>query len=346
MFFADINGEYFSLDKDVLQLTTAGDGRPDYLVKNSKGQIDAYLNIGKPNTLDGIQWIGAGHIAAGFGTDDISIADINGDGSYCSFSCLFPGQKSYRLGLADSDIPPGRADYLIWGGQGSLGRTPELSHGERRPTWLGEYWSYGFYCSRAGQVIRLLPFGRSQWRCKMFFPKHTSPLTTLQGKVDYVLLGDDGSADVYLNKGEADASVIGDGVRLASLNGNGLDSYVWLAPNAAVTLYNNGGYSADGQNWIWYPANGGNEIANGAGAKREQIIFADMDGDGKDDFNIVDPKSGAITLYLNGGAQIGGGWGWVPVGSIASGIGGPGSAVRLADMDGKHCLSLYHMSMN
>ena len=146
---------------------------------------------------------------------------------------------------------------------------------------------------------------------------------------------DDGSADVYLNKGEADTSVIGDGVRFADLTGDGLDDYVWLAANAATKLYRNGGYSSDGQTWIWYPEHDGKDIATGAGAKREQIIFADMDGDGKDDFNIVDPVSGAITLYKNGGPKGNGEWIWIPVGKIASGIGGPGSAVRLADMDGE-----------
>lgn len=55
-------------------------GRPDYLVKDSKGGLDAYLNIGKAKTLDGIEWKPAGHIAQGTGTSDIIISDINGDG--------------------------------------------------------------------------------------------------------------------------------------------------------------------------------------------------------------------------------------------------------------------------
>ncbi|KAL8657468.1 MAG: hypothetical protein Q9226_001878 [Calogaya cf. arnoldii] len=39
------------------------DRRPDYLVKNSNGGLDAYFNIGKPKTIDGIQWKPVGHIA-------------------------------------------------------------------------------------------------------------------------------------------------------------------------------------------------------------------------------------------------------------------------------------------
>ncbi|KAL8735840.1 MAG: hypothetical protein Q9181_002669 [Wetmoreana brouardii] len=292
-------------------------GRPDYLVKNPKGAIGAYLNIGKPKTIQGIQWVGAGQIAAGFGTDDISIADINGDGSY---SILVFHRLYYILGYADTEIQQGRADYLLWGNKGALtGYLNYRTEKEGQPGWAST--------GNMGSIAAGL--GKSSAYCRL------ADLNG-DGKADYVLVYDDGSIDVYLNHGEADTSVIGDGVRLASLSGKGtgLDDYVWLAPNAAVTLYVNGGYSSDGKDWIWYPINGGKEIANGAGAKRDQIIFADMDGDGKDDFCIVDPKSGAITLYKNGGPQPNGDWGWIPTGQIATGIGGPGSAVRLADMDG------------
>ncbi|KAI4248234.1 MAG: hypothetical protein L6R42_009359, partial [Xanthoria sp. 1 TBL-2021] len=124
----------------------------------------------------------------------------------------------------------------------------------------------------------------------------------------------------------------GDGVRLADLDGDGLDDYVWLAPSAAVTLFLNGGRSEDGLHWIWRPANNGKEVASGAGASREQIILADMDGDGKDDFCIVDAKTGGLTLYINPGAKPNG-WGWGLKGSVATGIGSLGKNVRLAHID-------------
>lgn len=48
-----------------------------------------------------------------------------------------------------------------------------------------------------------------------------------------------------------------------------------------------------------------------------------------------DPKSGGLTLYKSGGQNPQGGWNWIPIGKpIASGLGGPGSAIRLADLDG------------
>ncbi|KAL8966917.1 MAG: hypothetical protein Q9197_005718 [Variospora fuerteventurae] len=277
--------------KDVFFADINGDGRPDYLVKTSKGAISAFLNIGKPKTLEGIKWEGGGKVANGFGTSDISIADISGDR---------------------------RADYMIWSKTGGLtGYLNYRTEKETQPGWsdLGPMGSFAGGLGPPSSECRLADLNGD-------------------GKADYAIVSDTGAVDLYLNKGNVDTSVIGDGVRLADLNGDGLDDYVWLAPNAAVTLYINGGRSDDGQHWIWSPANDGKEIASGAGASREQILFADMDGDGKQDFCIIDAKSGGITLYKNGGGQADGQWAWIPTGSIASGIGGPGKNVRLADLDG------------
>ncbi|KAL8880291.1 MAG: hypothetical protein Q9198_002274 [Flavoplaca austrocitrina] len=61
-----------------------------------------------------------------------------------------------------------------------------------------------------------------------------------------------------------------------------------------------------------------------------------VDGDRKQDFNIVDPKSGSIIHYKNGGQQPDGKWSWNLSNNgrpIATGL-GPGRNVRLADMDG------------
>ncbi|KAL8728048.1 MAG: hypothetical protein Q9166_005648 [cf. Caloplaca sp. 2 TL-2023] len=122
-------------------------------------------------------------------------------------------------------------------------------------------------------------------------------------------------------------------IRLADLDGNGLEDCISLASNGAMTLYINGGRSQDRRHWVWSPANGGKEITIGAGAPRDQILFADMDRDGRDDLCVIHPVTGGIILYKNKGAQRGG-WGWEFKGSITSGFGGPGKNVRLADLNG------------
>lgn len=80
------------------------------------------------------------------------------------------------------------------------------------------------------------------------------------GKADYIVLGDNREVEVYINKGTADTSVIGDSIRLADLNGDisklvsfpcnanqiqGLDDYLFLETNAAVHLYINSGLKPD-----------------------------------------------------------------------------------------------------
>ncbi|KAL9027884.1 MAG: hypothetical protein Q9180_007260, partial [Flavoplaca navasiana] len=143
----------------------------------------------------------------------------------------------------------------------------------------------------------------------------------------------------------------GDRVVLADLNGDGLDDYVVLRSNAAVRLYVNGGLQSDGKSWSWIRINKFDDIKSGTGAKRDMIHFADtpklpqkrlltmdllVDGDRKQDFNIVDPKSGSIIHYKNGGQQPDGKWSWNLSNNgrpIATGL-GPGRNVRLADMDG------------
>lgn len=67
-------------------------------------------------------------------------------------------------------------------------------------------------------------------------------------------------------------------------------------------------------------------------------------GDGKDDFVIVDPKTGGLTLFKSGGEQQKDdgtiSWGWIPVeGQIASGLGGPGKAIRLVSCSPNHLAS-------
>jgi hypothetical protein len=60
-----------------------------------------------------------------------------------------------------------------------------------------------------------------------------------------------------------------------------------------------------------------------------------MYSDYKDDYLVLDPVTGALTVFLNRGpsSSSGNGWGWEPVGTLASGL-GPGAHVRFADIDG------------
>jgi hypothetical protein len=121
----------------------------------------------------------------------------------------------------------------------------------------------------------------------------------------------------------------GVGVRLADMDGDGLDDYLWVDPTTgAVTLYLNGGYTADGGvNWI-----SKGKIATGLG-DGPGVMFADLNGDGKADYLWVD-TNGDVTAYKNGGANSAGGWTWTSLGRIVHGTGATRATTRFADIDG------------
>ncbi len=106
-------------------------------------------------------------------------------------------------------------------------------------------------------------------------------------------------------------------MRLHDLNGDGKADYVWLDPTSGETIC-----------WInnlpkpWSPAGTNNSIiASGAG-KSESVFIADMNGDGMEDYMVVDPNNGAVNIWWNYGPDNDwvNGWKFVPGGQIASGV--------------------------
>ncbi|MFF1823620.1 FG-GAP-like repeat-containing protein [Kribbella sp. NPDC058245] len=121
-------------------------------------------------------------------------------------------------------------------------------------------------------------------------------------------------------------------VAFADLNGDGRDDYLLVNnTSGAVTAYINGGLGPKNQNAIW---DAWGQVASGAG---EFVVFADLNGDDRDDYLLVTPQSGAVTSYVNGGLgprnqnAI-----WHPRGQVASGGGASGAMVRLVDLNGDH----------
>ncbi|KAL8847788.1 MAG: hypothetical protein Q9221_007187 [Calogaya cf. arnoldii] len=83
------------------------------------------------------------------------------------------------------------------------------------------------------------------------------------------------------------------------------------------------------------------ELLNGAGLGQDldqdgthAVRFADLNGDGRDDFIWVGPN-GEVTAYVNGGPAADGSWIWHPQPAlIAGGVGGKRSEIYLADLNG------------
>ncbi|MFF0105030.1 GDSL-type esterase/lipase family protein [Streptomyces hirsutus] len=173
-------------------------------------------------------------------------------------------------------------------------------------------------------------------------PAGRTDLAEMNGdnRADYVRITDDGSVRVALNTvGEpgkphwvdrgtfpsprAEAGT-GDRVRFADLDGNGVDDYLLLGEGGQVQAWFQ---TADGR---W---NHGGVVAPGVqGASPEAIRFADVNGDGRDDY-LRTGTDGSIHAYINtvGATSIH----WVERLNWAPGVWyGSRDKLRLADVNG------------
>ncbi|WP_316529308.1 FG-GAP-like repeat-containing protein [Kitasatospora brasiliensis] len=133
------------------------------------------------------------------------------------------------------------------------------------------------------------------------------------GKVDYLYFtggavtvfqnnGGDGRGG-WTNLGQVTQGSTGDAdhVRFADWDGDGKADYITLSDSGAVTVFlNRGGDGRGGFTPI-------GQVASGVNSDRSRIRFADMDGDGKADYNIINGDA-AVTTYINRGGDVGGGW--------------------------------------
>ncbi|WP_354644331.1 FG-GAP-like repeat-containing protein [Kitasatospora camelliae] len=159
------------------------------------------------------------------------------------------------------------------------------------------------------------------------------------GRADYWIVNPSGSVNVYLNKGGdghggwQDMGQVASGlttdstrVRFADFNGDGKADYLLINPSGSVNVYlNNGGDGHGG----WQ---GLNTVTSGLTSDASRVRFTDIDGDGRTDYNVINPN-GSITTYLNRGGDTSGGW--TDYGQIAGGLTGDLTRIRLADINGE-----------
>ncbi len=182
------------------------------------------------------------------------------------------------------------------------------------------------------------------------------------GRADYVAIGDHGQLDAYLNGGPDPgapggwiwyhqgeiASGLGprNEIQFGDIDGDGRDDYLVVSPNGAVKVAFNGGPNPNAPGgWNWYPQD--TPLATGVGIAvgtdgtaliNHQLQFADMNGDGRDDYNVVG-LDGTVRTWINTGRQTGNGpwWGWwEPFPINASGAGPQGYYPLLRKFDCDH----------
>jgi hypothetical protein len=119
----------------------------------------------------------------------------------------------------------------------------------------------------------------------------------------------------------------------ADIDGDKRDDYLLTnVKTGAVRAWLNRGGDHDGQ--PGWESRG--QIASGVpgfDGDTQVVDFADIDGDGRDDYLIIDIESGAVQAWRNIGGDQNGQPGWIALGQIASGVDGVPRPV-FADMDG------------
>ncbi|KAJ4179362.1 hypothetical protein NW767_014646 [Fusarium falciforme] len=147
------------------------------------------------------------------------------------------------------------------------------------------------------------------------------------GLADFLAVADDGSIRMWKNLGITGTK------EFADVNGDKRADYLVIYGGGAVKAYlNNGNLPNPGDRRIWQD---GVVIALGVGEPGSKVRFADLDGDGYDDFLIL-YDGGAVKYWQNNknipprdGGRI-----WKEGIVVATGVGEPGSKIRFADLTG------------
>ncbi|MFF2195023.1 FG-GAP-like repeat-containing protein [Streptomyces sp. NPDC058157] len=159
------------------------------------------------------------------------------------------------------------------------------------------------------------------------------------GRADYIMVNSTGAVNVYLNRGGDNGggwAAIGgvatgitsnsDQVRFADFDGDGKADYLTVADNGAVNVYlNRGGDTRGG--WVTL-----GQVATGTTTNRGRLRLADLDGDGKADYTVIN-DNGSITTYLNRGGD--GHGGWFNPGQFAAGLTTNPDQVSFVDVTGE-----------
>ncbi|MFG2953677.1 FG-GAP-like repeat-containing protein [Streptomyces sp. NPDC048291] len=340
-----------------------GDHDADYLVVHSDGSVEAWRND-DVWINGGSAWHAEGVIAEGTGTGggtDIHFADIDGDldddylvvhddgsidawinndvfaAGHSAWTKLgrisggvgYPGEK-VRLTDLDGDL---KSDYLIVHSDGST----EAWLNKTVAKDLREGWkSIGKIAAGTGTGGEAVQFADAD----------------ADRDADYFVIGSAGTATWWQNdavatrsdkeNGFKEVGVYGDhkldasnnarSVTFADLDGDGDDDYLLVGPKGEVEAWRNDDVAPRGTNaWIKI-----GRVADGVSpGKNERVVFADYNGDGRDDYLVVDDTDGRVRGWRNDRPFTNGITAWTNVGVIAAGPStAPEHEVQFADLDG------------
>jgi lysophospholipase L1-like esterase len=282
-----------------------GDGKPDWLQVNADSSVQALLNqdtaVCDPHSPAGCplrSWGKPQTVATGVGVAGAKVrfADINGD-----------GRTDYLVLNDDSSVQafinggPGGSGFL-WYPQGTIA------------TGVGSPGSHIEFADINGDH-----------------------------KADYLDIDPaHGDTRMWRNDGTVENGWVwspqgsittGSPQRIiyADINGDKSADYLQVNADSSVQAWLNGGPNPSGGDWRWYPQG---TIAGGVGAAGANVRFADINGDNRADYLVVN-ANGSVQAWVNGGPNShGGDMYWYAQGTIAGGVGEAGANIRFADING------------
>ncbi|KAI8671681.1 SGNH-hydro domain-containing protein [Fusarium keratoplasticum] len=319
-----------------------GDGYADYVIVYSGGGVRWARNThnnGKDSSKK--NWENDEAIApgpAGMPDNRARIRDIDGDGK-SDYLVVYDGGavKAWRNTIGDGGTDNNWADLGtiapgVSGVTGNMIRFADMD-GDGLPDFLAvaddgsiRMWKNLGIAGTKGASLRFADL-------------------TGDGKDDIISVDAKGRARAWTNKGVDKWESMGEiapgldedlssaRIEFADVNGDKKADYLVIYGGGAVKAYlNNGNLPNPGNSRIWQnPIT----LSPGVGEPGSKVRFADLNGDGFDDFLIL-YDGGAVKCWLNnknvppkGGERI---WGEGQI--VATGVGEPGSKIRFADLTG------------
>ncbi|MGW4162551.1 FG-GAP-like repeat-containing protein [Streptomyces sp. NPDC004788] len=338
------------------------DGIPDlWLRDNTTGDIlRSYGRAGTNGRLDPATWGTADRVKIGYAITPAdyptvgSVGDVTGDGLPDLWARKadntvigWPGKQP------DADGHAFGADFVI---DGKRARTPvaanEVGNSNDRVRWadwdgdgkldyvtIADDGKVGVWLNQGGdgaggwKYTGIVATGATTDRSRVRLADFDG-----DGKADYIMINPNGSVVVYLNQGgdvgggwkylgQVATGVTGDQskVRFADFDGDGRADYLNFDDGGQVFAHLNRGGDVGGG---WQSLG---RIATGLTSDRSRVRFADFDGDGKADYQVI-WSDGHLDAWLNRGGDVGQGWDFV--GTVATGATTDHTRVQLGDFTG------------
>lgn len=325
-----------------------GDGFADYLVVDSDtGAVDAWMNIGgdspgKPG------WEAYGRIASGVRSSASQsltrFADLNNDGyaDYVIISKVNGAVSAYING-------GGKPRDWIWIPIGQIAPgdgIPSPYHQIQEADINGDGKADYLKIDERGAVHAWLNNGRDTTPVAGWLPtgeiaggvgaapgsRYILADMNNDGRADYIVVNPTTAvSQVWLNGGSTKTGWLwiqnglnnvvrapgGRTYTFADINGDGMADFLAVDPHTgAIQAWQTLGQLAGSSGAFNFLTLG--EIASGVSAgdikdPGSHVLFADINGDGRADYIVVDPVSGTGYAWLNGGPSPSGNWIWYPV---------------------------------